>query len=128
MIAYGLLKFVFDVDINFIHIYGILFVIELLIMLVIGYWMPMQKPWQFINNSKVDMTPWVYGLPVAITMVSCVIIIYLLFSPLGLVGGLSPLFWVLIAAVIIMNAILCWLSIKYWHQKYADRLAKVEMI
>ena len=128
VIAYGLLKFVFDVDINFIHIYGILFVIGLLIMLVIGYWMPMQKPWQFINNSKVDMTPWVYGLPVAITMVSCVIIIYLLFSPLGLVGGLSPLFWVLIAAVIIMNAILCWLSIKYWHQKYADRLAKVEMI
>ena len=123
VIAYGILKFVIDVDINFIHIYAILFVIELAIMLVIGYWMPMAKPWQFINNSKVDMTPWRYGFPVAITMVSCVIIIYLLFSPIGLVNGLSSVFWPAIVAVVIANGLLCWLSVKYWYKKYARSLS-----
>ena len=122
VIAYGILKFVIDVDINFIHIYAILFVIELTIMLVIGYWMPMEKPWQFINNSKVDMTPWRYGFPVAITMVSCVIIIYLLFSPIGLVNGLSSVFWPAIVAVVIANGLLCWLSVRYWYLKYAQSL------
>ena len=123
VIAYGILKFVIDVDINFIHIYAILFVIELAIMLVIGYWMPMEKPWQFINNSQVDMTPWRYGFPVAITMVSCVIIIYLLFSPIGLVNGLSSVFWPAIVAVLIANGLLCWLSVKYWYKKYARSLS-----
>ena len=122
VIAYGLLKFVIDVDINFIHIYAILFVIEVAIMLVIGHCQPMQKPWKFKNNSKVDMTPWAYGLPVAITMVSCVIIIYLVFSPVGLVGGLGTLFWFILTAVVIANALLCWISLKYWHKKYAQTL------
>ena len=125
VIAYGILKFVIDVDINFIHIYAILFVIELAIMLVIGYWMPMEKPWQFINNSQVDMTPWRYGFPVAITMVSCVIIIYLLFSPIGLVNGLSSVFWPAIVAVVIANGLLCWLSVKYWYKKYTRSLRQI---
>ena len=125
VIAYGILKFVIDVDINFIHIYAILFVIELAIMLVIGYWMPMEKPWQFVNNSKVDMTPWRYGFPVAITMVSCVIIIYLLFSPIGLVNGLSSVFWPTIVAIVIVNGLLCWLSVKYWYKKYTRSLRQI---
>lgn len=122
VIAYAILKFVINVDINFIHIYAILFFIELGIMLGIGYLMPMDKPWKFVNQSKVDMTPWRYGFPVAITMVSCTVIIYLLFSPIGLVNGLSSVFWPAIAAVLVVNALLCWLSVKYWYNKYAQSL------
>lgn len=122
VIAYAILKFVIDVDINFIHIYAILFFIELGIMLGIGYLIPMDKPWKFVNQSKVDMTPWRYGFPVAITMVSCTVIIYLLFSPIGLVNGLSSVFWPAIAAVLVVNALLCWLSVKYWYNKYAQSL------
>ena len=124
VIAYGILKFVIDVDINFIHIYAILFFIELGIMLGIGYLMPMDKPWKFVDNSKVDMTPWRYGFPVAITMVSCVVIIYLLFSPIGLVNGLSSVFWPAIAAVLMVNVLLCWLSVKYWYKKYTKSLGR----
>jgi SSS family solute:Na+ symporter len=122
VVAYAILKFVIDVDINFIHIYGLLFVIEMTIMLVIGYWMPLEKPWKLTNNSKVDMTPWTYGLPLSITMVSCVIIIYLLFSPIGLVNGLSPAFWPAVSSVVVINGLLCWLSLKYWHKKYRRKL------
>jgi|TARA_B110000908_G_C10239217_1_gene445134 SSS family solute:Na+ symporter len=122
VIAYALLKFVIDVDINFIHIYAILFFIELGIMLLIGYWRPLDKPWKFTNKSQVDMTPWAYGIPVAITMVSCVIIIYLLFSPIGLVGGLSGAFWPALGAVVLVNGVLCWFSVKRWSKRYAQSL------
>jgi SSS family solute:Na+ symporter len=122
VIAYALLKFVIDVDINFIHIYAILFFIELGIMLLIGYWRPLDKPWKFTNKSQVDMTPWAYGIPVAITMVSCVVIIYLLFSPIGLVGGLSGAFWPALSAVVLINGVLCWFSVKRWSKRYAQSL------
>ena len=52
VIAYGLLKFVLDdvVTVHFIHLYGILFVAEVLIMLVIGYFFPVSTPWTYQNN------------------------------------------------------------------------------
>ena len=97
VIAYAILQFVIDLDINFLHIYAILFFVEVGIMLGIGYWMPLEKPWNFTNKATVDMTPWRYAVPVAITMVSGMIMTYLLFSPIGLVNGISPLFWYAIA-------------------------------
>ena len=49
-------------------------------------------------------------------------LIYLLFSPIGLVNGLSPAFWPAVGSVIVVNGLLCWLSLKYWHKKYAQKL------
>ena len=123
VIAYAILQFVIDLDIDFLHIYAILFFIEIGIMLGIGYWMPLDKPWRFINKARVDMTPWRYGTPVAITMVSCMIMTYLVFSPVGLVNGVSSRFWYAIATVFVVNALLCWLSSKYWCKKYIPPLS-----
>lgn len=123
VIAYAILQFVIDLDIDFLHIYAILFFIEIGIMLGIGYWMPLDKPWRFINKARVDMTPWRYGTPVAITMVSCMIMTYLVFSPVGLVNGVSSRFWYAISTVFVVNALLCWLSSKYWCKKYIPPLS-----
>lgn len=122
IIAYGLLQFVIEVDINFIHIYAILFVIEVAIMLIIGHYRPLDKPWHYRNQSKVDMTPWAYALPVAITLFGGVVFLYLLFSPIGVVGGLSPTFWMALTALIIATMALCSLSMKRWRQKYNQQL------
>ena len=46
VIAYGLLQFVFEVPINFIHIYAILFGIEVVMMLAIGRLRPTAHTWQ----------------------------------------------------------------------------------
>ena len=123
VIAYAILQFVIDLDINFLHIYAILFFVEVGIMLGIGYWMPLEKPWNFTNKATVDMTPWRYAVPVAITMVSGMIMTYLLFSPIGLVNGISPLFWYALATVFSLNALTCWLSVKYWHKKHIQPLS-----
>ena len=110
VIAYGLLKFVLDdvVTVHFIHLYGILFVTEVLIMLVIGYFFPVSTPWTYQNNEKVDMQPWRLGVPCATTLFSCVIGLYLLFSPVGIVGGLSQLFLPLVGGLIAVNIAVWW--------------------
>ena len=110
VIAYGLLKFVLDdvVTVHFIHLYGILFVAEVLIMLVIGYFFPVSTPWTYQNIEKVDMQPWRLRIPCATTLISCVIGLYLLFSPVGIVGGLSQLFLPLVGGLIAVNIAVWW--------------------
>ena len=57
VLAYGLLKFVFDdlVTLHFIHLYAILFFIELAIMLVVGMRYPRAAVWTYSTSHKVDL-------------------------------------------------------------------------
>ena len=105
IIAYGLFQFVLDdvVSIHFLHLYAILFFIEIGIMLVIGHFYPRAENWTFHQHKMVDMTPWKYGIPCAVTLLSCVVTLYLLFSPIGLVGGVSAAFYPLLALLIAVN-------------------------
>ena len=105
VLAYGLLKFVFDdlVTLHFIHLYAILFFIEVAIMLVVGMRYPRAAVWTYSTSHKVDLQPWRFAGPCAVTLISCVIGLYLLFSPIGLVGGISTLFWFATSALIVAN-------------------------
>lgn len=120
VISYGLLQFVFEVDINFIHIYAILFIVESTIMLAIGYWRPLNSNWKNIDHSKVDMTPWRGAQPVAILLFACVIVIYLLFSPLGLVGGLDQTFFIYAGGVLTIAFIACVICLNNWNRKHSQ--------
>ena len=109
--AYGLLKFVFDdvVTIHFLHLYAILFLVEVGIMLLVGKLYPREKAWTYSTSHKVDMQPWRFAKPCAVTLISCVIGLYLLFSPIGLVGGITGLFWLLLAGLVVAN-MMAWSS------------------
>ena len=110
VIAYGLLRFVFDEDmtIHFLHVYAILFAIEVAIMLIIGSLRPRNEDWSYQPRRLLDLTPWRFAVPCAVTLMSCVVALYLLFSPVGLVGGLSAAFWPLLALLLLMN-MLVWI-------------------
>lgn len=105
--AYGLLKFVFDdvVTIHFLHLYALLFVIEVAIMLYVGKLYPRATAWGYSTSHKVDMQPWRYGVPCALTLLSSVVGLYLLFSPVGLVGGISGIFWLALGGLVLLNVI-----------------------
>lgn len=107
VIAYGLLKFVFDdvVTIHFLHLYAILFVIEVAIMLWVGMRYPRGEDWTYSSNHRVNMQPWRFAVPCAVTLLSSVIALYLLFSPVGLVGGIGTMFWAAISALIALNIV-----------------------
>ena len=115
VLSYGLLQFVFkeQISIHFLHIYAILFFTEVCIMLLIGKLYPLDKPWKYNKNNRVSMDPWVYSIPTSTTLMSFVIIVYLLFSSIGVVNGFNNLFYILIAFILSFNLI-TW---AYWIKK-----------
>jgi SSS family solute:Na+ symporter len=122
IITYALLKFVIDIDINFIHIYAILFFVETGIMLAIGAVIPRLDKTIYTKSSTVDLKPWKYALPVAINLAAMIIMLYILFSPIGLVNNLSPLFWPSILSVLAIDIVLCVFMLKRWRIKYEHNI------
>jgi SSS family solute:Na+ symporter len=114
VIAYGLFQFALKeyVSIHFLHLYMVLFLIEVGIMLGVGYLRPQPVPWKYHLDNLVDMTPWRYGIPCAATLFSCVVATYLLFSEVGLVDGVTPLFWILIGLLAGING-----GLWYWYSQ-----------
>ena len=119
VIAYGLLQFVFDSGINFIHIYAILFVAEVIIMLVIGRFMPRPEAWRYTPVDVVDMTPWRFAVPTAILLAAGIVLTYLLFSPMGLAGDMGGQFWGWVVLTLLVTAGACWWGERRWQRKYA---------
>ncbi|MEL7447651.1 MAG: solute:sodium symporter family transporter [Pseudomonadota bacterium] len=110
LVAYGLAQFVFKdaIGIHFLHLYAILFVIEVGIMLAFGVARPRETAWSYESRDLVDLTPWRFARPVAFSLLSAVVFLYLLFSPVGLVGGLGSAFWPLVASLGGLNIIAWW--------------------
>ncbi len=113
IIAYGLAKFVFDdiITIHFLHLYAVLFMIEVAIMLAAGKLVPRNEAWTFTPHAQVDMKPWARAMPVSVSLFSAVVATYLLFSPIGLAsGGLDLGFGLAISALALMNVWVWWRS------------------
>ncbi|WOJ95107.1 solute:sodium symporter family transporter [Congregibacter variabilis] len=121
VVAYGLCQFVFDdfIDIHFLHLYAILFFIEVGIMLWISTYRPRARPAEMPRSALVEMTPWAYAIPCASTLASCVIALYLLFSPWGLVGGFGITFNVVIIMLGLANVAVWW-----WFKRREYALAR----
>lgn len=105
--AYGLAKFYFDdvITIHFLHLYAVLFVIEVGIMLACGLWRPRAEAWQYTPAARVDMTQWALAVPVSVTLMSCVVLLYLIFSSVGLVDGGNGWFMPLLAGIALLNLV-----------------------
>ncbi len=114
LIAYGLLQFVFkeQVAIHFLHLYAILFFIEIGIMLTVGQWLPRVELWTYTTASRVDMSPWPLAPPCAVTLFSCVVALYITFSPLGFVGAGSAAYEPILVVVLALNAAIWWRSLR----------------
>lgn len=112
LVAYGSVQFLFkeQVALHFLHLYAILFVIEVGFMLLMGYRKPAHKV-RVMHTPPVDMTPWPHAKACAVTLLSCVVGLYCLFSPLGLVasGGIGLGFGAVMATLLVINAV-------FWQQ------------
>lgn len=86
MVCYALYKFVFPLPIHYLHIYGILFVCCVIIMLVAGKVAPMEKPYVQKDVKEVDLTPWKYAKPISSVLVTTLVYLYTVFSPIGIIG------------------------------------------
>ena len=129
IVAYGLLQFVFkeSIDLHFLHLYAILFAVEIGLLLFVGWWRPKSE----IRNEQttkdtrapcsppVDMAPWPVARACSFSLVSCVIFLYLLFSPIGLArsatGDGASIFFALLAVLLGLNSVVWWRSVTTAH-------------
>ena len=118
--AYGTFQFVLKdlVPVHFLHLYAILFVLEVAMMLAIGMRHPRQEEAAIRQTAEVDLTPWAYAQPCAVTLLSCVAALYVVFSPVGLVGDGSNLFAPVLLGLLALN-MLFWFG---WHRRLAAGL------
>ena len=74
---YVLTTFVFKVDIHFIHIWGIEFVLNVIIMFVVSHFYP-RKTFEYKEDAlKVDMKSWKYAYHLSAFLVVVTILIYI---------------------------------------------------
>lgn len=85
MICYALYKFVLDIDIHYLHVYGILFVCCCIIMYVSSKIKPMEVPYKDYDAKVVDLTPWKWANSASAFLVTTTIYVYVLFSKIGIV-------------------------------------------
>ncbi|MGD6878332.1 solute:sodium symporter family transporter [Bacillus infantis] len=117
--------FGYSVPIHFIHIYAILFAVEILMMVIIGKIKPRASAYHFRADAQVNMVPWKGVIPVSIILLSLVAFTYIVFSKIGLAyeaAVVSPAFWPATVAIFIIAAIFIYLSMKFWNRKYASYL------
>lgn len=108
MFLYGMFQFVYKVNISFLHLLGGLFLLCVIIMAVIGHIAPMKTPYEQSEVKEVSLLEWRYAKPVCALIVTTTVYVYVLLSPLGLVGltsGVGNKFISITIGYIIISAI-----------------------
>ena len=82
-LLFGLLFYVFtyyilEVNLHFVHIWGIEFVLNMIVMQIISRIYPMKIPFIMADSGKVNLEPWKYAKILSICLVIITITIYLL--------------------------------------------------
>ena len=73
---YVITTFVLPVDIHFVHIWGIEFVLNVVIMVVVSRFYPVQKVFKPQEMGVLTLEPWKYTKPLSIVLVVVIIAIY----------------------------------------------------
>lgn len=84
VIVYTGTQFLFDTGLHYLHVLALLFVITTLIMLAIGRWRPMEKPFSLGARSAVSLEPWKNRHWYFVVLILLMIGMFVLFSPAGI--------------------------------------------
>jgi len=83
LIFYVLVNFLWEAPIHFVHIWGIEFVLNILIMHAVSFWYPRTDFYDIMDRGLVDMKPWKYTKLVSIVLTIITILIYVTFGSVG---------------------------------------------
>ncbi|HGF3679263.1 TPA: solute:sodium symporter family transporter [Vibrio parahaemolyticus] len=105
IVVYSAYNFIFKdiVTVHYIHLMGILFVLEISIMLLIGYFSPSHVYVEKMSKPQIPMTKWCYAEAYSVFMVAALVLIYVTLSPLGIANpsGVPVTYPYLVAAIVI---------------------------
>ena len=77
LIFYVTLNFVLEVDLHFVHIWGIEFILNLAVMYLISYFYPNKNEFNISDLKLVKMEQWKYTKPFSIFLCLVTLIIYI---------------------------------------------------
>jgi len=80
LLFYIITSFILKVDLHFVHVWGIEFVLNILVMLVVSAIYKNKNPYIPTHTGEVNITPWKYAKPVGLLLVILTILIYVLLS------------------------------------------------
>ena len=80
---YLLMDYGLKVELHFVHIWGIEFVLNVLVMLLVSRFWPVEKPFSIQDVKAVDLEQWRWTRPVGAVLIIVIVLIYV---ALGMVG------------------------------------------
>lgn len=114
IILYTLLIFILKIKLNYVHVMGILFIIEVGVMYIVSAIKPLSIPYkESIIEPCVDMTPWSKMPLFSSVLIGVLLILYVVLSPLGVVSPVKevgeivgPNFKKVVLGVIVFSTII----------------------
>ncbi|MEM6763513.1 MAG: solute:sodium symporter family transporter [Bacteroidota bacterium] len=74
---YLLTMFIFPVNIHFVHIWGIEFLLNLVVMFVVSYWYPAEHTYKLTDTGKLPSEEWRYTKTLSLILVIITLAIYI---------------------------------------------------
>ncbi|MDG3086227.1 solute:sodium symporter family transporter [Vibrio hannami] len=84
MVCYALSMFVFEFDIHFLHLTGVLFVATAILMVIVGAISPQKEAYQPRARNVVQLEQWKHAKATSAVILMGVVALYVIFSPLGI--------------------------------------------
>ena len=80
---YIILNLIIQVDIHFVHLWGIEFILNLIVMLIVSQQFPVRERFTIRDIGAVEMEPWRYTKVMSIGLVVVTVLIYVVFGSYG---------------------------------------------
>nr|WKN36556.1 solute:sodium symporter family transporter [Tunicatimonas sp. TK19036] len=77
LLFYILTTFIFKVDIHFVHIWGIEFLLNMAVMFIVSRFYPNTRTYQYSDTDVLDMHPWKYAKSFSIVLTIVIIALYI---------------------------------------------------
>jgi SSS family solute:Na+ symporter len=74
---YIIMNFIVEINLHFVHIWGMEFVLNLLVMMMVSSFYPIQSRFEIKDVGAVDMQPWSLAKPMAVGLTIVTVIVYL---------------------------------------------------
>jgi SSS family solute:Na+ symporter len=126
VLVWGLGAFGLEITIHFMHVFTILFLLEVGIIVLWSKIKPHSEAYEYIHAPKVEMLPWRYSMLVSAMLLSCATLTFVAFSKIGFAyaeGIVSPSFGVFFGLSLLLCIAFCywahaWLQSRY--EKYVS--------
>ena len=83
LVFYIFLDYILVVDLHFVHIWGIEFVLNVIVMHLVSYFSPRKNPFKITDTGVVEMEQWKYTKPLSVFLVIITLLIYILLGNIG---------------------------------------------